>query len=181
MSYKLIVAYCANKGIGKDNTLPWYIKSDLIKFSQMTRGRGNNAIVMGKNTWLSIPNGPLPGRENLILSKTLKMSDLPGGNRKNVRIFNNFEDLNLYCGEKFDNIWVIGGSRVYQDFLDKDIIEEMHVTYIDKKFDCDTLFPEFDERKWTIKSEPHLSRVSYDFDIYNKVYIREKMDEDLIL
>ena len=50
MIYKLIVAYCANKGIGKDNTLPWNIRSDLIKFSQLTKGSGNNAIVMGKNT-----------------------------------------------------------------------------------------------------------------------------------
>jgi dihydrofolate reductase len=177
MIYKLIVAYCANKGIGKDNTLPWNIRSDLIKFSQLTKGSGNNAIVMGKNTWLSIPKAPLPGRENLILSKSLKMSDLPGGNRKNVRIFKNFEDLNLYCGEKFEEIWIIGGSRVYQDFLHKDLIQEMHVTYIDKEFDCDTFFPDFDERKWSIKSEQHKSRETHDFNIYNQVYIREKMDD----
>ena len=149
MIYKLIVAYCVNKGIGKTNTLPWNIRSDLIKFSQLTKGNGNNAVVMGKNTWLSIPKVPLPGRENLILSRTLKNTDIPDSiNRENVKIFNNFEDLNMYCVEKFEEIWIIGGSRIYQEFLDRDLIKEMHITYIDSLFDCDTFFPDFDERKW---------------------------------
>ena len=59
MNYKLIVAYCSNKGIGFNNDLPWNIRSDLIKFSKLTKGNCNNAIVMGKNTWLSLPKKPL--------------------------------------------------------------------------------------------------------------------------
>ena len=174
MLYKAIVAYCANKGIGNDNALPWNIKSDLGKFSKLTKGNGNNAIVMGKNTWLSIPNAPLPGRENLILSRSLKIEDLSNEiDNTIVKIFNNIDELNLYCRENFEEIWLIGGGQVYKAFLDRDMIKEMYVTYINKIFNCDIFFPDFDERKWSIMSELHKSKATYDFDIYDMVYTRE--------
>ena len=46
----IIVAHCNNYGIGKDNNLPWHFKTDLRYFSKKTKGDGNNAILMGKNT-----------------------------------------------------------------------------------------------------------------------------------
>lgn len=72
MNFKLIVAMSKNRGIGCNNSLPWNIKEDLVNFSKITKGNGNNAIVMGKNTWLSIRSKPLPKRDNLILSSSLK-------------------------------------------------------------------------------------------------------------
>ena len=173
MTYKLIVAYCANKGIGKNNALPWNIRSDLGKFSKLTKGTGNNAIVMGKNTWLSIPKVPLLGRENLILSRSLKLDEFPEGlDISNVKIFKNIEELNLYCGEKFDEGWIIGGAQVYQDFLDKNLIDKIYVTYISQLFEWDVFFPDFDERKWSLVSEVHKSKTTYDFDIYDRIYTR---------
>ena len=66
--YNIIVACDLEDGIGKDNKLPWNFPEDLKRFSQLTRGKGNNAVVMGKNTWESLPKKPLPKRDNLILS-----------------------------------------------------------------------------------------------------------------
>ena len=52
----LIVAMCKNNGIGYKNELPWKISSDLKKFKKLTQGKGNNAVIMGKNTYESIKN-----------------------------------------------------------------------------------------------------------------------------
>ena len=54
MFVNIIVAYCKNNGIGINNSLPWSIKSDMKKFKDYTTGNGNNAVIMGKNTYNSI-------------------------------------------------------------------------------------------------------------------------------
>ena len=53
MKYKIIAGMCQNRGIGKDGSLPWKIKEDMQFFSKLTKGNGNNAVIMGKNTWES--------------------------------------------------------------------------------------------------------------------------------
>ena len=65
MLFNIIVAMCNNNGIGKNNSLPWHYKEELIHFSKMTKGNGNNAIIMGKNTWNSLPKN-LYLKENTI-------------------------------------------------------------------------------------------------------------------
>ena len=73
MKYNIIVACSKNRGIGYENSLPWKISSDLKKFRDLTIGNGNNAVIMGKNTWTSLPIKYLKSRDNLILSTTLKL------------------------------------------------------------------------------------------------------------
>jgi len=64
-----IVAVDEHWGIGKDGTMPWpHLSEDLKRFKKLTDG---SMIVMGKNTWLSLPKRPLPGRENVVISRTL--------------------------------------------------------------------------------------------------------------
>ena len=63
----MIVAYCRQgQGLGKNGVLPWKLRADMKHFKKETIGKGNNAIIMGKNTWLSISKRPLPHRDNLI-------------------------------------------------------------------------------------------------------------------
>ena len=68
MKVKLIVAYCKNRGIGFQNQLPWRLSADLKRFKELTIGNGNNAVIMGRNTWASLPSEykPLPKRENIV-------------------------------------------------------------------------------------------------------------------
>ena len=73
MKLKMIVAMTKNLGIGINNTIPWYCKEDLKRFSLLTKGSGKNAIIMGKNTFQS--TGFLKHRHNLVLSSTLNLSD----------------------------------------------------------------------------------------------------------
>jgi len=65
--YHIIVAQCKNRGIGYENKIPWQIYEDMKLFSKKTRGQGNNAIVMGRKTWESLPYQPLLKRTNIIV------------------------------------------------------------------------------------------------------------------
>lgn len=170
--YKLIVAVCQNNGIGFNNTLPWNIKSDLIKFSKLTKGKGNNAIIMGKNTWESLPKKPLPNRFNIILSNTLTKKDLllDEESLKNVEIFKDINDLNEYCKDKFEISWVIGGEQIYKKFLDLNLISDIYLTYIDKNFNCNVFFPQLDNKWKLIISENLNIPNNYNCNIFNKIY-----------
>ena len=149
MNYKLIAAVCKGGGIGKNNTLPWKIKEDLIQFSKLTRGNGNNAVVMGRKTWESLPNGAMIGRDNIVLSNTLTFEEKIAGNHI-TKSFSRIDDVNNFCLlKKYDQVWVIGGATIYKIFLDAGLIDVCSITYIGKEFSCDTTFPEFD-KSWKL-------------------------------
>ncbi|MDP7465479.1 MAG: dihydrofolate reductase, partial [Candidatus Marinimicrobia bacterium] len=65
MKIHLIWAQDENGGIGKDGNLPWHISEDLKNFKRLTSGF---TILMGRNTWESLPVRPLPERRNIVLS-----------------------------------------------------------------------------------------------------------------
>ena len=141
MIYNIIVANCINNGIGYNNSIPWYIKSDLKHFKKMTIGLNKNAIVMGKNTWYSLKN-ELPNRDNLILSTTIKKIDYKNNNNI-IKSFTNLTSLINFCNRlKYDEVWIIGGAKIYDLFLEQNIITiyRIYITYIDKEYKCDTFF-----------------------------------------
>jgi dihydrofolate reductase len=150
MIINIIVAYCNNNGIGKDNSLVWNIKSDMAKFKQLTSGTGNNAIIMGKNTFLSLNNEyGLANRDNLILSKSLNLSKYNGKHK--VQSFINAQSLEEFVKtQNYDTVWVIGGEQIYRLFLDnytKDEssifnISKIYITYINKDYECTSFFPD---------------------------------------
>ena len=142
MIYNIIVAVCEDNGIGKDNKLPWdNIPEDMRNFSKLTKGKGNNAIIMGKNTYKSIGR-PLPGRVNIVLSSTLN-EDIE---EKNIHVFKNIDKTIQFCNKKkFDEVWVIGGESIYSQFLDLNYIQNIYKTTINQKIECDTFFPQISE------------------------------------
>jgi dihydrofolate reductase len=168
MNYKIIVAKDSNNGIGINNKLPWNIKNDMKKFVELTKGNGNNAIIMGKNTWLSLPKKPLANRYNIILSTTLNNNDF---SNKNIKVINNINEAILFCKNKFDNIWIIGGEKIYTQFLEKGLIQEIYITEIENDFKCDCFFPKINLNEWSL--------IKYDlfrdnnYNIYNKLYIKK--------
>ena len=163
MQFKIIVAVCKNNGIGYKQDLPWKIKEDLLHFSKTTKGNGNNAIVMGKNTWLSIGNKPLPKRDNLILSKSLYNKKLEGDSVNitsqdvSAPIFDSIESLKSWCREKnYEEIWIIGGESIYKQFINDPDTKEICITKIDNEFECDTFFIDLQEHNWEKKEENSL-------------------------
>ena len=128
----IVVAACKNRGIGFQNNLPWKLKDELKYFRFLTKGLGNNAVVMGKNTCLSLPRA-LPKRENFVLSSTLSQTD---------NDFNIIKNIKLLKKENYNTVWLIGGAQVYESMINNDMINSIYYTEIDEEFECDTFFPE---------------------------------------
>lgn len=167
--YNMIVAYDLDNGIGKNNKLPWHFSEDLKRFSKLTCGQGNNAIIMGKNTWESIPKKPLPKRDNLILSTTLNIEEGSPHNTY-VKTFSNIDDINKFCEEqKYDTVWIIGGSKIYEQYLEYNKLNWIYVTQINKKYDCDVYFPDISSWK-LINSKP--SMLKDDVFGYYRIYAK---------
>ena len=132
---KMIVAMDDNNGIGLKNNLPWYFPEDLKYFSKTTKGAGNNAIIMGSNTWFSLPKSPLPNRFNCVLSTKLNI------NTHNTKTFSSKEKIIEFTNQQnFDDVWIIGGEKVYNSFVNDPIVDKIYITNILEDFECDTFF-----------------------------------------
>ena len=143
MNFKIIVAATRKFGIGFKNKLPWHIPEDLKHFSKTTIGNGNNAIIMGRNTWESIGSKPLPKRHNIIISTTMSKT-----NYDNVSVFPDPNEAFDYCRfGHFDETWIIGGEKIYAHFMDPNYIAyrrkitDCFITVVPGEYECDTYFP----------------------------------------
>ena len=119
---KLIVAMCQKtRGIGYKNTLPFKMINEMERFKKLTIGNGNNAIIMGRKTWLSLPKKPLPNRTNIVISSNLN-------NTKSI-IYKDPTSV-LKDKNKYQDMWVIGGSNLYKFYLEANLIDEIYITEI---------------------------------------------------
>lgn len=158
MNINIIVAYCKNNGIGLNNQLPWNIPEDLKRFSEITKGSGNNAIIMGKNTHESIGK-VLPDRYNIVLSRTIKFD--------NLETCESLEKALEVCKEKkFDQIFIIGGQSVYEEALNKKLVHKIYATEINKQYECDRFFPHVPDQYITHQE----NKVIDGTDIFYKTY-----------
>ena len=137
----IVVAACKNGGIGFKNRLPWKLSKEMKYFKELTIGEKNNAVIMGRKTWLSIPekNRPLPKRENIVLtSRTVQTRPWVDGE---VSFINSLDSIyHIYGPYTFDNIWVIGGEKVYTEALKSNMVDSIFYTEIQAEFECDTFF-----------------------------------------
>lgn len=153
MPFKIIVAKDEKGGIGRGNKLPWHIKEDLRRFSTLTRGNGRNAVLMGRNTWDSIPTHPLGGRNNLILSRSsfeYSSTTIFHYDEGRISLFKDVVYVLEYIKENiFEDVWIIGGEKVYNLFLNvpelNKLVKEVYVTEVSGDYSCDTFFGELDD------------------------------------
>jgi len=132
-------------GIGCNGSIPWKNKEDMIFFKKITSNTNNklkeNAIIMGRKTFESLNEKPLPLRTNFVISR--KKYD-------NVESFESL-DLCLEYIKKMNNIeriYVIGGSQLYKEALNHDSCVAVFLNKIDDDSFCDTFFPKIDENKY---------------------------------
>ena len=105
----ILVAVSPEGVIGKDNAIPWHYSADLKRFKRLTIG---NTIIMGRKTWESLPIKPLPGRRNIIITRSVI---------ENVECFRSIDEALDTCK---GDIWFIGGAGIYEEAMDKaDIID----------------------------------------------------------
>jgi dihydrofolate reductase len=126
---KAIVAMAENRVIGNAGTIPWHLPEDFKFFKATTMG---HAILMGRKTYESIGK-PLPGRENIVLSRT--MLETPG-----ITVIRSLEELQEPTDGR--DLFVIGGEEIYQLLLPK--VQELYVTKVPRVIEGDTRFPEFE-------------------------------------
>ena len=170
MSFNIIVACCNKNGIGKDNTIPWFLSGELKYFKYITTHTNTsiekNVVVMGRKTWESIPekNKPLDGRINIVLTKNSNYN-VPEG----VFTCGSLEEVfplikNIYNSSK-KNVFLIGGGTLYKECIQKGLYSKIYLTKIYKTYECDVFFPEI---------PPELSIVSVsDFCEEKGIYYRK--------
>ena len=143
MQVSLIVAYAANRVIGRDGRLPWHLPADLAHFKRTTMGR---PIVMGRRTWDSIGR-PLPGRRNIVVSRDLAWR-APG-----AEAAGSLDDAIARCDDQ-PEVFVIGGAQVYALALPR--ADRIVATEIDRAYDGDAWFPALDAEAWrAVAREAH--------------------------
>ena len=119
---KLIVACDPKGGIGYQNKLPWdKIQGDLPRFKKLTLGK---VVVMGRNTWESLPVKPLSNRLNFVLSSTPLALSNGAFNISDINQLNGF------------GAWIIGGAKLIQSVWDK--VSEIYLTRTLAEYTCDT-------------------------------------------
>jgi len=120
---KAIIACDQNGGIGYKNKLPWRnIQGDLPRFKSLTSGQ---IVIMGRNTWESLPQKPLKGRINFIVSA--RQLDLP------LWAFQ-IPDLSFFEG--YIDAWIIGGAQLINS--NWNMIHEVHLTKTITEYTCDS-------------------------------------------
>lgn len=160
----LIAAVAANGVIGADGGMPWHFPADMRHFKETTTG---HPVIMGRRTYESIASdigGPLPGRTNVVLSRS--DPDLPD----DVIVVESVDEAVAAAGEAarelgVDTVYVAGGGAVYEQFLP--MADELVLTEIDEAHEGDTRFPEFDRGAWAEVARE--KRDALDFVVYERV------------
>lgn len=157
----LIAAMAQNRAIGIRNTLPWRLPEDLKRFKALTM---NHHIVMGRKTYDSIGK-PLPGRDTVIVTRNADYA-VPGC------IAVNSLDAALTVSHGDSEVFFVGGAELYRQALP--IAHRIYLTEIQRVFDGDAFFPEFDNNQW-IKTarEPHRTQGDPSFEYHFVIYDRK--------
>jgi dihydrofolate reductase len=132
----IIVAIAQNFAIGKNNDLLFHLPNDLKRFKKITSG---HAVIMGKKTLSSLPNGPLPNRRNIVIT------DVPGEKFEGCEtVYSIDEAVEIVRNEEL--AFVIGGGMIYRQFYP--IAGKLFLTMAHQDFEADTFFPEINFNEW---------------------------------
>ncbi|RNA08255.1 dihydrofolate reductase [Brachionus plicatilis] len=198
-----IAAMCdQNKGIGIKNQLPWSISEDAEYFLKVVKTTANkskiNAVIIGTNTWKSIPvqERPISPCLNVIISSKETNESLEysqSADPKKILISRSINEAMIIIREKYSNtvesIYAIGGTRIYKEAMDSKFFNRFYLTRIFGSFNCDTFIEpknfldgfkkvdtsnlEKEEKMFNVtlnmlKSDP-ITGVSYIFEVYEKI------------
>jgi dihydrofolate reductase len=131
----IVAAVAANAVIGAGNRLPWRIPADLRRFRALTSG---HSVIMGRKTWESIGR-PLPDRQNIVVTRN---SDFVASGAEIAASL----DEALARVRLPPPAFCIGGGELYREALPR--ATTLHLTELDRAFDGDATFPDFDRREW---------------------------------
>ena len=156
----VIAAVAKNRAIGYKNKLIYWLPNDLKRFKQLTTG---HTIIMGSNTFRSLPKGALPNRRNVVLSRRSK--DFPG-----CDVYPSLEKALKSC-QPDEDIYIIGGASVYEQAVK--VADRLCLTEIDDvPQEADTFFPDYSD--WRVETkEAHPKDEGHAFEYAFVDYVRE--------
>jgi len=145
MRISLVVAAARNGVIGRNGALPWHLPGDLRRFKELTLGK---PTLMGRRTWDSLPRRPLPGRENLVLSRSSEPGAHDGASW--------FHDLGAAIeharSSGAEELCVIGGAEVFAEALP--LADVIYLTAIEQDVEGDTVMPPWGDGWAEVRSTP---------------------------
>ena len=154
-SIQAIVAIDGNGAIGRQGDLLCHLPADMKHFKEVTMG---HSIVMGRKTFESFPRRPLPGRQNIVITRNADWQ-YPG-----VTVAHSLEKA--IAAAQTDTVFIIGGAQVYEQALP--LVDVLHLTQIHARWaSADVFFPALDPDEWQeVNREHHQSdhRNAYEFD-----------------
>ncbi len=154
-SIQAIVAIDGNGAIGRQGDLLCHLPADMKHFKEVTMG---HSIVMGRKTFESFPRRPLPGRQNIVITRNADWQ-YPG-----VTVAHSVEEA--IAAAQTDTVFIIGGAQVYEQALP--LVDVLHLTQIHARWaSADAFFPALDPDEWQeVSREHHQSdhRNAYEFD-----------------
>lgn len=151
----IIVAMDKNRGIGYKGDLLTFIPGDLPRFKRITTG---HKVIMGRKTFDSLPKGPLPNRENIVITRNRDLI-IDG-----ATVVNSLEEALSLCSYD-EEAFIIGGGEIYNESIR--IADKLYITHMDKEFTADTYFPEL-SKEWKITEEDiHNEHPEFSFSYTN--------------
>ena len=159
----IIVSIAKNSCIGGNNTLLWKQSNDLKRFKELTTGK---IVIMGQNTYDSLPIKPLPNRTNIVIT------DDPEQVFEDCVTAHSIEDAiqkSVYHTD--DEVFIIGGGSIYKQFLP--YANKLYITRIDCEVHGDTYFPYLGEDDWKMISsngnkKDDKNEYNYTYEIYER-------------
>ena len=148
-----------NRAIGYQNRLLYHIKSDLTRFRELTTG---HAIIMGRKTYESLPNGALPHRRNIVVSRSMK--EMEG-----CEVYPNLDAALKAAEGKTEETFIIGGESIYRQSLPA--AHKLYLTVVDATpQQADAFFPEINPEEWELieKEMRNENGLSFSFLTYFK-------------
>ena len=157
----LIAAIAKNNAIGINNKLIYWLPNDLKRFKELTTG---HTIIMGSNTFRSLPKGALPNRRNIVLSR--KETGFPG-----TETFSSLEEALANCKNE-EIVYIIGGEMLYRTAMP--IADILCLTEInDTPENADAFFPEFTKSEWeVIEDEAYEKDEKHNFEYRFVTYLK---------
>lgn len=159
MIISVIVAIAENNAIGKNNNLLWHIPEDLKRFKKLTTG---HTVIMGKNTYHSLPKGALPDRDNIVIT------DNEDDSFEGCIMAYSIDDAINKCKYDESECFIIGGGMIYEQFMG--IADKLYLTKVHKKYDADVFFPKINYSHWDKISEDIFisNDPPYSYEIYQR-------------
>ena len=154
-SIHAIVAVDENWAIGRQGELLCHLPADMRHFKEVTMG---HSIIMGRKTFESFPRRPLPGRQNIVITRDIRWQS------DGVTVAHSLDEA--IAAAETDTVFIIGGAQIYELALPR--VDVLHLTRIHARWaTADVFFPTLDMSEWQEVSREHHGndhRNAYEFD-----------------